>query len=137
MRRALVLLALAAARPAAANPVDAFGFGARGPALGRAQTAAARDGGANYYNPGILATFDVIKVDFGYQLAAPTLTVNGLDLGVDSARGAAGSLIVPGAIAGLPVAIGAGVFLPDEQIAPTGWSCSRGGSASPTSRTPT
>lgn len=101
---------------AAANPVDVFGFGARGPAMGGAQTAATRDGGANYYNPGALALGDDIRIDLGYQYAAPRLRLNGGDQGVDSARGLAASLSVPGRLFGVRVAFGAGVFLPDERV---------------------
>ena len=116
----VMLTAIIAHGPlAAANPVDAFGFGARSAAMASAQTAASDDGGANYYNPAILATFDEIRFDLGYQLAAPSLTVNDLDVGVDTSRGITTSLNVPGRIAGTRVALGAGLFLPDQHITRT------------------
>ena len=116
---ALVAAALAtalAAGPAAANPVDAFGFGARGPAMAGAQTAAATDGGANYYNPALLATFDEIRIDIGYQAAIPSLRVNDLDLGVDSARGVAVALSSPGRIGRIQVALSGALHLPDQHV---------------------
>lgn len=120
MRRlafALAPLALAAApAPAAANPADAFGFGARAQAMAGAQTAATEDGSANYYNPAALATFDAIRLDLGYQTAAPALRVNGLDLGVDSSRGLAVAIGVPGHLGPVKVALGGGLFLPDQQV---------------------
>jgi long-subunit fatty acid transport protein len=104
---------------ARANPVDAFGFGARAAAMASAQTAASDDGGANYYNPALLATFDDIRIDLGYQYASPALLVNGLDLGVDPSRGTTASLVAPGRVAGARVALGGGVFLPDQHITRT------------------
>jgi long-chain fatty acid transport protein len=119
VRRAATLVAACALLvPAAAraNPIDAFGFGARGPAMGGAQTAATRDGGANYYNPGAIAMGDDIRIDLGYQLAAPRLSVNGGDQGVDTSRGLAVGFSAPGTLFGAHVAFGAGVFLPDERV---------------------
>jgi long-chain fatty acid transport protein len=109
----------AAAGPAAANPADAFGFGARAAAMAGAHTAAAEDGSATYYNPALLARFAEIRIDVGYQVAVPTLTADGHDLEVDPSRGLALGLVVPGRVAGRPVAIGAGVFLPDQHITRT------------------
>jgi long-chain fatty acid transport protein len=117
VRRALLAAALVCVGSAAhANPIDAFGFGARAPAMGGAQTAATRDGGANYYNPAAIAVGDDIRIDFGYQLATPRLRMNGLDQNVDESRGLAIGLTAPGEIYGLHVAFGAGVFLPDERV---------------------
>lgn len=115
MKRA-ALLAVLAASTAHANPVDTYGFGARGPAMGGAQTAATADGGANYYNPAALAVGDAIRIDVGYQLATPKLSMGGGDMGVAESRGLVAGLAAPGKIAGLEVAIGAGLFLPDERI---------------------
>ena len=54
MRRAL-LLVLALATTAKANPADTYGFGSRSTAMGGAVSASARDFSANYYNPSGLA----------------------------------------------------------------------------------
>jgi len=113
------VLVLLAATPAAANPVDAFGLGARGAAMAGAQTAAADDTSATYYNPALLARATDIRIDVGYQLAAPHLTVDDRDLGVDGSHGLALGLLVPGQIAGRRVAVGAGLFLPDQHVTRT------------------
>jgi len=113
---AAVLAVLAAVPRAHGNPVDAFGFGGRAPAMGNAHTAAAEEGSANYYNPALIATFDDIHIDFGYQYARPTLLVNDLDLHVNSSRGLAAALSVPGRLGSKRVAFGGGLFLPDERI---------------------
>jgi len=115
-RCALALVLFAAAR-ARGNPIDAFGFGARAPAMGGAQTAATRDGSANYYNPAALALAQAIEIDLGYQLADAALRINGLDQDVDRSQGLVAALAAPGRIAGLPFALGVGVFLPDERVA--------------------
>lgn len=118
MLQTVVVLALASlvATPAAANPVDAFGFGARAPAMGGAQTAATADGGANYYNPAALVAGDDIRIDAGYQLAAPYLSINRGDQDVDASRGLAVALSAPGKIGAVRLAMGAGLFLPDERV---------------------
>ncbi len=114
------LAALAAtAAPAAANPADLFGFGARAQGMGGALTAGTDDAGANYYNPALLAGGDDIRIDVGYQLAQPLLSVDGHSQGVDTSRGLALGLAVPGRLAGARLAIGAGLFLPDQQLTRT------------------
>ena len=81
-RAALAVVAFAAAgRAANANPIDAFGLGARGAALGGAQTASADDSSANYYNPALLVSLEDIHIDVGYRLASPTLELGGADVG--------------------------------------------------------
>jgi long-chain fatty acid transport protein len=114
MRRVAIALVLMAAAPAAANPIDAFGLGARGAAMGGAQTAGVSDSAANYYNPARLAALEDIHIDIGYRAAVPRLAINDLDLGVDTSRGLHAGLAVPGRLAGLPVALGGAIFLPDQ-----------------------
>lgn len=99
-----------------ANPVDAFGLGARGSAMAGAQTAAANDTTASYYNPALLATLRDIHIDVGYRLAAPSLAINGSDLEVDASRGTYFGIAVPGDIGPVEVAIGAVTFLPDQHL---------------------
>jgi long-chain fatty acid transport protein len=110
---------LLAAAPAAANPVDVFGFGARGAAMASAQVAAADDASATYYNPALLVRSEDVRIDVGFQAGLPRLFVDGEDLGVDPSHGTTIGLLVPGVVAGRAVAVGAGVFLPDQHITRT------------------
>lgn len=114
----LAAVLLAAAR-ADANPIDLFGFGARGQAMAGAQVADAEDTSASYYNPALLARSSDIRIDVGYQLAVPRLTIDGRDNDVDVSRGLALGLAVPGRLLGARLAVGAGLFLPDQQITRT------------------
>ena len=117
---AAVAAALVAGAPAAgANPIDLFGFGPRGQAMAGAQVADAEDTSASYYNPALLARSSDIRIDVGYQLAVPRLTIDGRDTGVDVSRGLALGLAVPGRVLGARLAVGAGLFLPDQQITRT------------------
>jgi len=117
MRRlALLLLTLGAASQAHANPLDYFGFGARGPGMGNAQVALADDFSANYYNPAGLATRDALQLQLGYMYVDPSLSLNGYDLGVDGVRGFQGGLVVPGDMWGHRLAVSLGIYLPDERI---------------------
>lgn len=100
-----------------ANPVDAFGLGARASSMAGAQVAATDDTSANYYNPAALATFERIRFDFGYQAAIPNLRINGEDLRVDSSRGFTLGIAVPGRIGPVKVAVGGGLFIPDQHVA--------------------
>jgi long-subunit fatty acid transport protein len=114
-----LVIVVAVARPVAANPADAFGFGARGQAMAGAQVAGANDTSAAYYNPALLASSPDIRIDLGYQAAVPQLTVDGNDAHVDNSRGMAIGLAVPGNLLGARLAVGAGVFLPDQHITRT------------------
>jgi long-chain fatty acid transport protein len=110
---------LATASPAAANPADTYGLGARGIAMGGAHTAAAADGSANYYNPANLAGLDAMVIDIGYQIADPALHIDGLDTGVNTARGLSLGVAAPGRLGPLRVALGGSAFLPDEHLTRT------------------
>lgn len=118
-RRLAVLTAVvvcSTATVAAANPVDAFGLGARSTALGSAATAIVDDFSANYYNPAALAADPRMRLEFGYSYLKPTLTINGGDLGVDEHRGFQGGFVLPGSVFGHRLAFSVGLFLPDRLI---------------------
>jgi len=107
---------LLASAPVQANPLDYFGFGARGPGMGNAQVALADDFSANYYNPAGLATRDALQLQLGYTYVDLALALNGYDLGVDGVRGFQGGLVVPGDVWGHRLAVSLGLYMPDERI---------------------
>lgn len=109
-------LALATAPRAAANPLDSFGFGARGPGMGNARVALADDFSANYYNPAGLALRGALQLELGYALVMPTLELDGRDLDVDGVRGFQGGLVVPGDLWDHRLAVSLGIYLPDQRI---------------------
>jgi long-chain fatty acid transport protein len=114
----LAMLGLAVA-PARANPADIFGLGARGAAMGGAQVASVDDATASYYNPARLVSTDDIHIDIGYQMALPHVGTNGEELNVDRSQGLALGIAVPGKIMRQRLAIGASLFLPDQQVTRT------------------
>jgi long-chain fatty acid transport protein len=101
---------------ARANPIDAFGFGSRGPALGGAVAAASDDASANYYNPAGLVRGRALRLDVGYRYAQPIARLNGYDVGVDASRGIAAGLAAPGAIGPFRFAFGVALWLPDQRL---------------------
>lgn len=114
--RALALGLLLLAAPVRANPVDAFGFGARAPALGNAYAAVADDSAAGYYNPAGLARSSSLQIDLGYQAAVPQVRVSGVDQAISETRGLAVGLVLPGRVWRVPIAFGVTLFLPDQQV---------------------
>ncbi len=120
MRRALFGLSLAFAvalpRVASANPMDAFGFGSRGPAMGGAVAADVSDVSAGYYNPAGLARAPGIELSVGYFRATHYLKTNDRDNQVDPVSGLVGGILLPGKVLGIPVAFGVAVHLPDDRI---------------------
>ena len=118
MRRALVSLVSLAGlvAPAHANPLDAFGFGARAMALGSAATAVSDDSAANYYNPAGLARSPDLRLDLGYTLVRPALSLNDHDLQVDDSRGFQGGVVLPGRAWDRRLALSIGLHLPDERV---------------------
>jgi long-chain fatty acid transport protein len=98
----------------AANPVDTYGLGSRGSALGGAMTAAVDDSAANYYNPAALVRGHDIRIDLGYRYAQPKLSMNGRDNGIEASRGVHVGLVAPAHIGPFRFAFGASLFLPDQ-----------------------
>ena len=112
----LVLLLLGDRHAARANPLDAFGWGARAPALGSAYSAIADDSAAGYYNPAGLARGTDLRIDVGYQAARPLIDVSGQRQAIKDARGLAAGIVLPGQILGVRFAFGATLFLPDQYV---------------------
>lgn len=99
-----------------ANPLDAFGYGARASALGSAYAAVADDSTANYYNPAALAQVRSLRIDVGYQLARPFVDVSGKRQPLMDTRGLQAGVVLPGRILGVDFAFGVGLFLPDQHV---------------------
>jgi long-chain fatty acid transport protein len=112
----LLLAGLGVARPASANPLDAFGFGSRGAAMGSAAAADVQDFSANYYNPAGLALARSLEVSLGYFRADSYLYMNGQNNQVDPVHGLVGGLVAPGQLFGVPFAFGLGLHLPDQRL---------------------
>lgn len=111
-----LLFAMTLAGAARANPLDTFGFGSRGTAMGDAQAADAHDFSANYYNPAGLARARGFEISVGYFRATNELETNGKSNGVDPVAGLVGGLVLPGRILGLPIAFGLGLHVPDDRL---------------------
>lgn len=118
-RRSIAAVALASlfvANAASANPLDTFGFGSRGTAMGGAVAADTSDFGANYYNPAGLARAKGLELSLGYFRADHTLRTNGHDNHVDPVKGMVAGVVAPGKVLGIPFAFGLGLHLPDDRI---------------------
>ena len=99
-----------------ANPVEAFGIGARSIGMGGAMTAAVKGFAANYYNPAALAADERLRIELGYAYLHPRLTMNDADTGVDAHRGLQVGLVLPAVIEEHTLAFSVSLFLPDNQI---------------------
>src|SRR4029077_5703252 len=103
-------------RASHANPLDAFGFGARGAAMGGAVAADVRDFTANYYNPAGLALAHGFELSIGYVDVVHSLSMNGQDNNVDPVKGLVAGAVVPGRVFGAPFAIGVGLYIPAHRL---------------------
>ena len=112
----LVLVLVLAPAAARANPLDAFGFGARSVGLGGAVTAIAHDVSANYYNPAGLARGGEMRIELGYARVEPNLELSGGELDVDASRGFQGGVILAGDLYEHDVGFSVGLHLPDRRI---------------------
>ncbi len=111
-----VVVATALAGRAKANPIDAFGYGARAAALGSAYSAVADDSAANYYNPAGLAQSSDLRIDIGYQFARPLVEVSGQRQPLLDTRGLTAGVVLPGRIGPVRFAFGVSLFLPDQHV---------------------
>jgi long-subunit fatty acid transport protein len=99
-----------------ANPLDVYGLGSRGAALGGAMTAATDDSSANYYNPAALVRGTDLRIDLGYRYAQPRLDLNHRDNGVEASRGLHVGIVAPARIGPVRFAFGASLWLPDQHL---------------------
>ena len=99
-----------------ANPLDAFGFGARGLSLSGAMTANATDFSANYYNPAGLAAENDLRIEMGYIYVDPSMQLNDADMDVDRNYGVQGGVLLPGRVFDRNISFSFGIHLPAERI---------------------
>ena len=114
---ALVVAAwLGLAGSAVAQPMDQYGIGSRGVAMGGAVTADVDDFSANYYNPAGIARTGAMRIAVGYFGVHNDLEINGRDSSIDPARGLVAGFIVPGEFGDVGVAFGFTLHLNDERV---------------------
>jgi hypothetical protein len=113
--RAVTALLLLCAT-ASADPLDTFGFGARSTGLAGAVTASATGAAAAHTNPAGLALSSETELLLGWGYGRMGLEIDGADAGVLDTHGADLGLSIPFRIAGVPVAVGAALHLPDQFI---------------------
>ena len=111
-----VVLVFEAGLSARANPLDIFGFGARGQGLGGAYTAQVDDFSGNYYNPAGLASQEGLRLELGYAFHQPLMRINGADVGVDPSKGLQGGVVLCGPLAGRKFGASVGLYLPDGVV---------------------
>lgn len=120
-RRALILAAVTGAiamgpTAAWANPLDAFGFGARGMAMAGALAASVNDPSAVYYNPAGVAASDDLRIDVAYSYVKPTLRIEGGDLDVDASQGLEVGVLLTGRLLDRRIGFGIALHLPDNHV---------------------
>ena len=112
----LALWLVVALGTARSNPLDAYGFGARGIGLAGAYTALVDDFSANYYNPAGLAVSGKLRLEFGYAFHQPELRLNGANQRVDASRGFQGGLVLGGELFDRRIAASVAMHLPDQVV---------------------
>lgn len=120
---ATLLLATAAARPAAASPEEIFGYGPRVPAMGAGGAASARGFEAAVANPALLSMLRTNKLTLGLQGASFDLHADGAGLpgrvSYESASGVVIGIDVPLPFGGVlrdRVGVGAAFYTPSDII---------------------
>ncbi len=118
MRALLTIAFLAAlAAPAAAEPLDTFGFGARASSMAGATTAATRGSAATHANPAGVASIDDPEVTLGWGFGHMALSLSGRDARVLDPHGTDVGLAIPVRIGATTHAFGLALYLPDQFIA--------------------
>jgi long-subunit fatty acid transport protein len=105
--------------PAAASPLDLFGFGGRSPGLAGAGVASTRDYEAVYLNPAGLADVTRKRAVLGGLYGDFSLQLDGVDTGTEPARGLVFGGQVPMPLGGAlrdRVGLGFGFFVPTAAI---------------------
>ena len=114
---ALLVALLLVARPAAADPTDLLGFGARSLGLANAGAAVARGGAAAMWNPAGVAAIDSAELTLSYATGSLGLEINHQNAHVVSPSGLQLGLALPFKLSSdVTAAIGLGLFMPDRWI---------------------
>jgi long-chain fatty acid transport protein len=113
---AVVLAGASFSETSRADAVGTFGLGSRGAALGSAVAADVTDFTASYYNPSGLARSSAFQLTLGYEHATPKLELNGRPDEIEDMSAFTGGLVVPGTLAGLPVAFGLAAHVPRKHL---------------------
>lgn len=109
-------LGVCATHAAAASPATTYGFGARQRALAGAGVSLADDSSAVFENPAGLARARDVELSVGYHLTDSALEVDGQAAALPPIHALEIGLGVPGTLAGLPVAFGFALSLPDGRL---------------------
>jgi long-chain fatty acid transport protein len=118
-RGAVALLLLCAARPAAASPLELFGFGGRSPGMAGAGVASTEGYDATFLNPGGLGLVRQKRATLGVMAGDFALSLDGADTGTEAASGLVigGALPIPlGGAARDRVGLGFGFHIPTVAI---------------------
>lgn len=111
---------LASVRPAAASPLELFGFGGRSPALAGTGATDAAGFDSTYLNPAGLADIPRKRLTLGYLVGDFHLALDGRGTGTDLARGLTIGAALPLPLGGAlrrRVGLGVGIFVPTGTLA--------------------
>ena len=108
---------LVVTRVAAADPLDEAGLGGAAGGMANARSAIATGGEAAHANPAGVALASGPELVLGYQYALHHLELDGHAAGVLDAHGTAIALAIPHELAGVTVAGGVALYLPDQFLA--------------------
>lgn len=104
--------------PAAADPLDEFGLGARAAGLAGAGVVTATGVDAAHDNPAGLARAENPALLLGYGYGLMSLSLSGRDAEVLDAHGLSLGLVIPAGLGGgLRAALGVGFYMPDQFLA--------------------
>jgi long-chain fatty acid transport protein len=113
--RTLVIVALLA-RTAGADPLDTFGFGARGSAMAGAQAADARGAAAVHANPAGVALAEHAQIAIGWSYGHLALTLNGSSAELLDAHGSDIGVSFPIRAGAVRMGFGLALYLPDQFV---------------------